>query len=115
LQQIQKSSDAKEIEKTTKELASYRSKRYLTQGQKDRIAEVTKQFPSIPFVAYTALDQEPWTRVLDFSFNLRAAGSTIERSPSARVQSTIGCMTATLKVAVRRAAGELLMTLTEFC
>ena len=55
-------------------LVAYRAQRYLTQGQKTRMAEVTNDFPSVPFVAYTALDQEPWTLVLDIASNLRTGG-----------------------------------------
>jgi hypothetical protein len=62
------------IEAAEQKLVDYRKQRYLTQGQKNRIADVTKEFPSIPFVAYTALDQEPWTLVLDVAANLKMGG-----------------------------------------
>jgi hypothetical protein len=62
------------IEAAEQRLVEYRKQRYLTQGQKDRIAVVTKEFPAIPFVAYTALEQEPWTLVLDISDALRKGG-----------------------------------------
>ena len=57
-------------------LAEYRKQRYLTEGQKDRIARVTKEFPSVPFVAYMVPEQEPWTFVLDIASALRAGGWT---------------------------------------
>ncbi|MGC1348272.1 MAG: hypothetical protein WA858_00650 [Xanthobacteraceae bacterium] len=62
------------IEAAEQRLVQYRKQRYLTQGQKDRIAKVTKEFPSIPFVAFTALEQENWTFVLDIASALRDGG-----------------------------------------
>lgn len=55
-------------------LAEYRKQRLLTQGQKNRIARVTKDFPSVTFVAYMVPEQEPWTFVLDIASALRAGG-----------------------------------------
>ncbi len=59
ISQIQKSQIAEAVNRAAKAeetLVAYRKQRYLTQGQKDRIARVTKDFPSIPFVAFTALE-----------------------------------------------------------
>jgi hypothetical protein len=55
-------------------LAEYRKQRLLTQGQKDRLAEVTKKFPSVAFVAFTVPEQEPWTFVLEIASTLRSNG-----------------------------------------
>jgi hypothetical protein len=77
ISQIQKSQISAAVNRAAKAeeaLVKYRQQRYLTRGQKDRIASVTKEFSSIPFVAFTALDQEPWTLVLDIADSLRKGG-----------------------------------------
>jgi hypothetical protein len=86
------SAQKSKIEETTEELVAYRRQRLLTQGQKDRIARVTKDFPSVTFVAYMVPEQEPWTLVLDIATALRAGGwdwkpvpgglQPIDRNPS---------------------------------
>jgi len=65
---VKRAADAEE------RLAEYRKQRHLTPGQKERIVELTKKFPSIPFVAYTAVEQEPWSLVLDIGWHLRNGG-----------------------------------------
>jgi hypothetical protein len=77
LQEIQESHIAaaeNRAAKAEERLVAYRKQRILTQGQKDRIAGVTRKFPSIPFVAYTAREQENWTFVLDISSALKGGG-----------------------------------------
>lgn len=77
LQEIQETQISEAVNRAAKaeeKLIAYRKQRYLTQGQKVRIAEVTEKFRSIPFVAFTAAEQENWTFVLDISAALKRGG-----------------------------------------
>jgi hypothetical protein len=77
LQEIQESHIAAAENRSAKaeeRLVAYRKQRYLTQGQKDRITELTSKFRSIPFVAFTAREQENWTFVLDIASALKEGG-----------------------------------------
>lgn len=57
-------------------LVAYRAQRHLSEEQKARLAEVTKKYPSVSFVAATAMANEPWIFVLELSRFLQKDGWT---------------------------------------
>jgi hypothetical protein len=64
----------RQLNTVTSELTQYLRPRRLSDTQKDRIARLTKTFPSVEFMTVTEPEAEPWDFVMDIAAALKADG-----------------------------------------